>query len=306
MISKKTTYIKNIDTKSAICYIILAVGGLVVLYPLIFMVLAGLFTKEEYASTVISLLPFPKNITYKNFIDIFSASGNSMILVYLINSIIRVSYVVVTTSITSLFCGYAFARLKFKWKKTIFLAMLLTTMIPGTVTLIPTFIMYARWPLAGGNFIFSGGSGILDTFFVYIIGGPAINIMATFFVKQYIETIPFSIDEAARIDGSGIFRILFKIIFPIARPAFGYIAITTAIGIWNDWATSFFFTSKDSLAMLPTAISRLSSQAASGSTVPDYPQMISIGLLTTIPALIIYFIFQKNIVEGVAQTGIKG
>lgn len=123
-------------------------------------------------------------------------------------------------------------------------------------------------------------------------------------MKQYFEGIPYSLDEAAKLDGAGPFTIMFRILLPLAKPAAGYIAITTSMAAWNDWSTGFFFTSSDALQMLPSALSRLSS-AGQSSGNPDYPSMLTLGLANTIPALIIYFIFQKNIVEGISTAGLK-
>lgn len=290
--------------RNFVAYAFLAIGGVLCLYPLIFMFLGGLFTATEYSTTIITLFPFPENPTLDNLFAVFRATANNKIAVYFLNSVIRTAVSVVMALITTTICGYVFARLRFKGRRTLFLALLFTTMLPTTVSLVPTYLMYARWPFAGGNMVFTGGTGILNTWAVYLIGLPAINIIATFFMKQYMESIPYSLDEAAKLDGAGAFRIMFSILLPLAKPAAGYIAITTAMAAWNDWSTGFFFTSSDELQMLPSALSRLSS-AGQSSGIPDYPSMLTLGLANTIPALIIYFMFQKNIVEGISATGMK-
>ena len=195
--------------KKAIVYAILIGGGLVVLYPLIFMVMAGFYTAEEYNLTEIGIFPIPEYPTFKNFIAVFDPANYNTIGLYAFNSLARTVIVTVCTLLTTLLCGFTFARLHFPGKRIFFMALLFTSMIPGTVTMIPTFLLYAHWPFAGGNNVFSGGTGILDTWWVYVIGCPAINVMGTFFVKQYIETIPDAIDEAAKIDGAGAWGVLF-------------------------------------------------------------------------------------------------
>jgi multiple sugar transport system permease protein len=287
-----------------LAYIVLTIGGLIVLYPMIFMVLVALFTKEEYFSTVMVLFPFPKHVTLENFLAAFGGGTDASIQIYFFNSMVRTIYNVIFATITTLFGGYVFGRLRFKGRDTLFFILLATSMVPGTVSLIPTYIEYVRWPFAGGNNIFFGGHGILDSFWVYLISGPAINIMGTFIVKQYMETIPKEMDESAKIDGAGTFRLLFRILFPIARPIFAFVAITTAMGTWNDWVTPFFFTSSDKLQTMPAAIARLSN--VSVSSIPNYPLIITLGLAVTLPALILFFVFQKYIVEGLANVGVKG
>jgi multiple sugar transport system permease protein len=237
---------------------------------------------------------------------LFNVSADNSIQKYFINSGYRTIYNTFWALLTSLLAGYVFARLRFKWKDQLFLILLGTQMIPGTIALIPTYLEFARWPFAGGNDIFTGGKGILDTWWVYFIGGPSLNIMGAFLVKQSIEKIPYELDEAAKVDGAGTLRIIFQILLPLQMPIMAFIAITTALATWNDFATPFFYTSSDKLQTLPAAITRLSSAAASPGAIPNWPLIITLGLGMTIPALLIFFFFQKYIVQGLANTGIKG
>jgi len=278
-------------------YVLLSVFGFLMVYPLIFMFMAGFYTKEEYWSAPLKLFPIASSPTLKNYLALFNLGAFPGIGTYFLNSFLRTLYGTLMTVITTMVCSYVFARLKFRGKNTIFLVLLFCSMLPGTITLLPTYMMYANWPSAKPD-------GILDTWWVYLIGGPGINVMATFIAKQYLEGIPEALDESAKIDGANVFQIMFLIIFPVAKPVFGYIIITTALGIWNDWSTSFFYTSSDKLQVLPSAISKLS--IGNNVGMPDYPLMITLGLAVTIPALVIYLIFQKNIVEGIATVGIKG
>jgi multiple sugar transport system permease protein len=224
----------------------------------------------------------------------------------MLNSIIRTAYNTFWVLLTSFLAGYVFARLKFKGREQLFLIMLATQMIPGTLAIIPTYLEFARFPFAGGNDIFTGGTGILNTWWVYLIGGPAINIMGTFLVKQSLEKVPIELDEAAIVDGAGTLRIIFQILFPLQLPIMAFIAITTALGTWNDFITPFFYTNSDELQTLPSAITRISSVGASPGAVINYPLIITLSLGITIPAMLIFFFFQKYIVQGLANTGIKG
>ena len=277
-------------------YSVLCLGGFVMLYPLIFMLLASFFSPIEYLSAELTLFPIAKEPTLKNIFFFLDGANFEGMGVYLKNSVLRTVVYVIGTVLSTSLCGYAFARLRFKFKNFIFFGLLFFSMMPSTMSLIPQYLMYAKWPTLSGN-------GILNTWLVYYIGLPGINIMGTFFVKQFIETIPDSIDQAAKIDGAGTLRIIFEVIMPLMRPAIAYISITTALSIWNDWSTGFFFTDDQELQMLPSMIAKLST--ASSSAVPDYPQILSLGLVMTVPSLIIYAIFQKDIVECVATAGLK-
>lgn len=303
-LSKKAS--RRIKTSHLLAHLLLAGVGFMLLYPLIFMVLAGFFTKDEFASRILSLFPIAHEPTLWNYKVLIFGSTDSHVQLYVRNSLIRTVYSTFCAVVTSFLGGYAFGRLRFKGKDGLFLALLASQMIPGVVALMPTYLQFARWPFAGGNHIFTGGTGILDTWWVYLIGGPAMNIMGTFLVKQSMEKVPIELDEAAKVDGAGPFRILFQVLFPLQLPIMAYIAITTALGTWNDFATPFFYTNSDYLQTLPAAITRLTAAATGAFGTPNYPMIITLGLGTTIPALLIFFFFQKYIVQGLANTGIKG
>ncbi|NIK75108.1 multiple sugar transport system permease protein [Paenibacillus castaneae] len=287
-------------------HVVLLGVGLILLYPLFFMILAGFFSKEEFSMTILPFIPIPNNPTLMNYKTLIFGSVDSSTSTYILNSLYRTLYNTFWALLTSFLAGYAFARLKFKGKDGLFLTLLATQMIPGTIALIPTYLQLARWPYANGNDIFTGGTGILNTWWVYLIGGPAINIMGMFLVKQSLEKVPIELDEAAKVDGAGTLRLIFQILLPLQLPILAFVAITTALGTWNDFATPFFYTSSDSLQTLPSAITRMSSAAIGPVGTPNYPMMITLGLGTTLPALLIFFFFQKYIVQGLASTGIKG
>ena len=120
-----------------------------------------------------------------------------------------------------------------------------------------------------------------------------------------LESVPTALDEAAKIDGAGSVTILFRILFPLQIPILTYLAIGTAIGTWNDWSLPFFFTESTELQTLPSTISRLATVVGGANSV-NYPLIITLSLGTTIPPLIIFFIFQRYIIEGIATIGVKG
>ncbi|GJM72076.1 hypothetical protein HMSSN036_42920 [Paenibacillus macerans] len=130
---------------------------------------------------MLGIFPLPKAPTLENFKALIVGSTDAAVTTYLKNSIIRTAYNTFWAILTSFLAGYVFARLRFKGRDTLFLILLATQMIPGTLAIIPTYLEFARFPFAGGNHIFTGGTGILDSWWIYLIGGPAINIMGTFF-----------------------------------------------------------------------------------------------------------------------------
>ena len=290
---------KNTPTQ-VVCHLLLIAGGFITLYPLIFIVMASFFSPEEFNTSVISFFPIAKNPTLDNFKAIFTASIDKYTLIYLRNSLIRTIASTFFNVITTLLAGYVFARLRFKGKKVLFSILLATQMMPSIVGTLPMYVELVRFP-------FTNGQGIYNTFWVYfILDGPMINIMGTFLVKQAIESIPQETIDSAKLDGAGTFRIIFKIVFPAIKTILAYIAITTAIGKWNDWSVPFFYTDSDSLQTIASALTKLTAFAGQEGSMINYPAILSFSLLLTIPSLIIFIIFQKWIVEGIANAGIKG
>ena len=133
-----------------------------------------------------------------------------------------------------------------------------------------------------------------------------LNAMGTFLVRQSIEATPIELVDAAKIDGAGTFKIIFSIIFHVIKPIMAYMAITTAIGIWNDWSTPFYYTESRDLQTIASSLTRLTSFAGQEGTIINYPAILSFSLLLTVPSIIIFAIFQKWIIEGIAVAGIKG
>jgi multiple sugar transport system permease protein len=297
---------QRFDSGHLFAHVVLLVGGLILLYPIIFMVLVGFMGKEEYATTVLGPFPVPKQVTLENYQALFRGSSEANVPLYFLNSILRTLYSTLWAVLTAFLGGYVFGRLRFRGRDTLFLVLLATQMIPATVSLIPTFIQYARWPFAGGNDVFYGGMGILNTWWVYLVGGPALNIMGAFLVRQSLEKVPTELDEAAKVDGASTFRIIFNILMPLQKPILAFIAITTALAVWNDWTVPYFFTNSDLLQTLPSSLTRLTAVARNYIGVPNYPLIITLGLGVTVPALLIFFFFQRYIVQGLANTGIKG
>ncbi len=281
-------------------HLVLIGGGLVFIYPLLFMLLASLFTSQEYMSRPISLFPIAQEPSLKNLLQTFSTGTSSLLQTFAVNSILRAVYYTLWAVLTSFLAGYVFSRLKFRWREGLFMLLISSQMIPQFVGVLPTYLELAYWP-------FTGGKGILDTPWVYIVlNGGAVNIMGMFIVKQSMEKLPYELDEAAKMDGAGPLRLIFQIILPLQKPILAYVAITSFIYVWNDWGTPFFYTNSESLQTLASGLSRLTAFSSAFSGTPDYPFMMTLSLLLTIPCVVIFFFFQKLIVQGLANTGIKG
>ena len=207
---------------------------------------------------------------------------------YLGNTLTIVLPCVVFGTITALFCGYAFARLRFKGKNFLFALCVGSMLMPTMVTLIPLYIAWASM-------------GLIDSYWPlvlpYFCGGGAFNI---FLVRQFIQTIPRELDEAAVIDGAGYMRTLVSILLPCIRPAIIVVALLIFITTWNDLLQQTIYLSTRSIFTLSVGLTTFM-----GSFKNDYAGMFAATCLTFLPGVIVYLFGQRYFIEGIVMTGMK-
>lgn len=277
-----------------LAYLVLAGGAVIMVYPLLYVVLASFYTAQEFNESVLGLFPIAKEPTLDNFKMLFMVGLDTATLGYYVNSILRTLYTTAFSCLSALLGGYVFARLKFRWKEGFFLCMLATQMIPGILSVLPMYLQLRAMNL-------------YDTWGVYLLlGGGALNVMGTFLVRQTLEELPVAIEEAAKVDDANTACIIFRIVLPMVKTIMIYLVITGAIGVWNDWTTPFYYTESQSMQTIPSALTRLTAFAGKEGSLIDYPLILSFSLLVTVPSVIIFFIFQKHIVRGLMSAGIKG
>lgn len=199
--------------------------------------------------------------------------------------------VTVGTMAISSMAGYAFARIKFPFANSIFMIVLLGLLIPSEVTIVPLFQMFLK-------------SGMVNTHWplvlVPIFGAP--SVFATFVMRQFFVTLPAELEEAARVDGLGRFKIFRKIALPLAKPALASVAIFTFLHSWNLFLEPIVFLSSAEMFTLPQALTQYT-DAYGG---PMWNIQLAAATLTALPVLIVFIIAQKQFVEGLAHTGLKG
>ncbi len=207
------------------------------------------------------------------------------------NSAYIAAVVTVGTMIVSSMAGYAFARIRFPFANTIFMIVLLGLLIPSEVTIVPLFQMFLK-------------AGMVNTHWplilVPIFGAP--SVFATFVMRQFFVTLPTELEEAARVDGLGRFKIFRKIALPLAKPALASVAIFTFLHSWNLFLEPIVFLSSADKFTLPQALTQYT-DAYGG---PMWNIQLAAATLTALPVLIVFIIAQKQFVEGLAHTGLKG
>ena len=188
--------------------------------------------------------------------------------------------------------GYAFARLRFPGREILFVVVLATLMIPDQLRLVPVYQIM--------NFLGFTGSDPTNYLSVFLV--LAISATSVFLLRQYFLTIPVDLEEAARIDGAGYFQTFWQVVLPLASPALAAVAILQFQGTWNGlfWPAIFFGPNREHWT-LPFGIVQFQ-----GTFQTNWPPLMAIVVIATIPILILYVFFQRYFVEGIAASGVKG
>lgn len=206
------------------------------------------------------------------------------------NTLIVEIPVLLVGSFTSSLAAFSFSKLKFKGKNGIFLGLLATMMIPFAVVMIPQYVMFTRM-------------GLTNNLLPLILPGLFGNVSMIFFLRQNLTSIPDALVEAAKIDGCGYFKIYYAVFLPLMKGALMTQAILWFMGIWNDYLAPTIFVSKDKWYTLQVVIRMFNSAYAVNS---DYPLIMAASVLSLLPTLVLFFIFQRYIIESMALTGVKG
>jgi multiple sugar transport system permease protein len=278
--------------------------SVVFIYPMVYGIIGSFFQIKDFQSLG-SFFIWPKAPTLTNYTVYLSVDFASGALSPLLNSFMRAGYDVVLHCFVALLGGYILARYNFKAKKALLIFIIFVQVIPGVLTFVPSFLMMNRIPFFGGNnWLGQGGHGLIDSRLVlYLPVGWGI-FMNSFLFMLACKGFPSSFEEAAEIDGYGFWRILFQIVLPMQGAILAVIAITSALGAWNDWFTPFLYITNPSRSTLAGWLGVLVTQLqVMGER--KYPRVFSLSTLAMIPPLVIFLCFQKYVIQGIASVGIK-
>jgi len=268
-------------------YLMLGLLSVLFLLPFVWMVsvsvhdLGGVFAE-----------PFrwiPENFHWENY-----ASATSLLPFwrYAANTIVITVLVLCGTLLSSSLVAYGFSRLRFRGRDALFALCLSTMMLPGQVTMIPLYMLFARL-------------GWINTFLPLIVpaffGAP----FYIFLLRQFFLTIPREYDEAALLDGASRLRIYWKIILPLARPALVTVALFTFVGTWNDFFGPLIYLNSPDLATLTLGLNMLKAQVV-GTGATQWHLLMAGAVLIMLPNLIIFFVAQRHFVKGIAMGGLRG
>lgn len=267
-------------------HLLLLAGALLMLYPLLWM-LSSSFKPQRLIFSEPGL--WPSQITLENYARGWNGLGISF-GIFFFNSFLISAIAVIGNVITCAMTAFAFARLEFKLKRFWFALMLGTIMLPYHVTLIPRYVMFFQlgWvntylPLTVPHFLAS------DAFFIFLI-------------VQFIRGIPHDLDDAAAIDGAGPIQTFIRVIVPLSLPALVTTAIFTFIWTWDNFFSQLLYLSKITLYTVPLGLRGFMDSTDASS----YGALFAMSILSLIPAFVIFIAAQRQLVEGVSRTGLKG
>ena len=263
-----------------LAYTLLSLGAVIMVFPFLWMVLSSFKGARE----VLSPAFWPSSVTFVNYVEVLTRTAFP---VWFRNSMI---VAVLNTTAVLFFCslvGYVLATLRFPGKQIVFVAILSTLMVPTEMLVIPWYVM-------------SVDLGWVDTFWGLLFPG-LIPGFGVFLMRQFFQTLPRDLFDAARMDGVGEFGLFFRIGLPLVGPGLAALGIFAFIGNWNAYLWPLIVTSSPDMRTLPVGISLFSGEAGAA-----WHLIMATSTLAIVPLLIVFAIFQRQIIEGVVLTGVKG
>ncbi|MBZ5199969.1 carbohydrate ABC transporter permease [Planomicrobium chinense] len=264
-------------------FVLLAIGSLLILSPLWWMFATSLKTMAEVMSFPPSF--WPEDWLFSNYIKTWEAAPFTR---YTINTLTITILVVIGNVLSNSFIAYGFAKIPFRGKNVLFAIVLATMMIPGFVTLIPQYVLFANL-------------GWVNTYYPLIVPaffGSAFNI---FLLRQFYMTIPTELIEAAKMEGANHFYIWWKIGLPLTKPAIATVAIFSFNGAWNDFLGPLLYLNDENLYTLQIGL-----QVFKGQLSTQWNYLMAGSLLVLLPVILIFFFFQKYFIQGInLQSGGK-
>lgn len=266
-----------------IAHLLLTTGSIIMILPLFWMLSTSLKTYNETLAMPIQWLPSVPQ--WHNYIEAWQAQ--TYFGRYFVNSFYVTIVTVIVEVFLSILAAYAFSRMKFLGKNLLFFLLLSTMMIPGEVLLVPNFITLSelKW---------------IDTYNALIVPW-VVSVFAIFLLRQHFLQIPNELQEAAYLDGAGHTRFMLQIMVPLSRPPIATIALLKFIGSWNAFLWPLIVTNSPEMRTVPVGLISLMQDEG-----PQYHIWMAAATLALIPVLLVFLAAQKQFLESVARSGLKG
>ncbi len=279
---------RNRRIKKVIYHVLVCLGAFVMVYPLLWLLGSSFKETNTIFNTAGELIP--RKIVLQNYVNGWHGFAKITFGTFFKNSAFISVTATVGTLISSAFVAYSFARCKFKGKKILFAAMLVSMMLPAQILMIPQYLWYQKLGWIGSYLpLIVPYCFATQGFFIYLM-------------MNFINGVPTELDEAAKIDGCSYYTIFFKIILPLMLPALITAGIFSFIWRWEDFLSPLLYVDKSEKYPVSLAL-KLFCDPASTS---DYGAMFAMSILSILPLLVIFILLQRYLVDGIAATGIKG
>ncbi|WP_074011151.1 carbohydrate ABC transporter permease [Numidum massiliense] len=270
-------------TKKIILYVLLTAIAIVMVGPFFWMAVTSLKPNTEmfaYPPTII-----PQTITFEHYVAAWEAAPWEK---FFFNTIFVAVVITISSLFLSALTGYAFARMTFPGKNLLFLILLASMMIPFEVILIPLYLIIVKFPFAGGNGIWGGGTGLLNSYSALIL--PRLLFpFGVFLMRQFFMTLPRNLEDAARIDGCSEFGIFWRIMFPLIKPASATLVVFVFTMIWDDFFWPLIVINDQNL--MPVQLGLQSFQTSQHTT--DWGPLMAATVWVTLPIIIVFLLAQK-------------
>jgi multiple sugar transport system permease protein len=282
-------------TKNLLLHLILAAGALVMIVPFGWMVLSSLKSHRDISAYPPRL--WPSEWVWSNYP---AAMQFAPFATYFRNSLlIAVGHTLINLTLATM-AGYALARLPFRGRSVIFMAVLAMMMIPTYTKIVPQYLIAKTMPFFGGNdYLGRGGFGWLDSWWALIIPG-GLTPFAIFLFRQFYLSLPTELEEAARIDGMGEFGIFARVMTPLVKPAIATVALITFENSWNNFLWPLLVTTRQDLRVIQVGLA-----AFQQAERTEWAYLMAGSTLATLPMIVLFLLTQRYFVQGFATAGIK-
>ncbi len=263
-------------------YLLLTAVAVVMVVPFLWMITTAFKSNQEVYRVPPTLLP--EQLQWENFQHVLDTVPFGR---FYLNTIIVTVTITLGQVCTAVLAAYVFARIQFPGRDLIFYLYLATLIIPTQVTMLPLFLIVSRL-------------GWIDTYQAMIVPFLA-NAFAVFFLRQFFMTIPMELEDAARMDGCGRLRFLWQIMLPLSRPALATITLFIFLGFWDEYLWPLVVTNSTDMRTLAIGLRFFIDESGA-----QFHYMMTASLMAVAPIVLIFFIAQRQFIEGIALTGLKG
>ncbi len=281
--------------RETLFYAALVLVAVIMAMPFYWMLVTSLKPDADIFTDPIRWIPV--RLTFEHYIKAFTTVPFGR---YFLNSSLMAILGVVANLILGSLAGYAFARMRFRGREALFQLKLASLLVPGIVTLIPSFIILRSFPLAGGNNLLGqGGMGLLNSYWAIILPGAA-GAFAVFFMRQFFRTLPDDLMDAARVDGASEFRIFWNIYLPLCGPALATLGIFTFQAGWNVFLWALIVFNDPNMSTVQMGL-----QSFSFNHQTDYGPLMAASVVVSLPVLLVFAFAQRYFTQSISFSGAK-